>query len=183
MVLLANLTLMVRLVGMTALIEPRLLITVATVMGAGIAAGTLCLAMLRRAHDASSDAWPLPSVRHPMQMREALGFAAVYGLVSMGAGLAAARVGHSALYGLAALAGLTDLDAIALSSLRLFGSGELGGTQAVASLVIALSANMALKTVLVFSAGGQAFGRRCAPALCTMAAAAALAAWSLAQAG
>ena len=183
MVLLANLTLMVRLIGMTALIEPRLLVPVATVMGAGIAAGTLCLAMLRRAHDASSDAWPLPTVRHPMQMREALGFAAVYGLVSMGAGLAAARVGHSALYGLAALAGLTDLDAIALSSLRLFGSGELGGTQAVAALVIALSANMALKTVLAFSAGGQAFGRRCAPALCAMAAAAALAAWSLAQAG
>jgi uncharacterized membrane protein (DUF4010 family) len=183
MVLLANLTLMVRLVGMTALIEPRLLAPVAAVMGAGIAAGVVFFVMLRRADDASGDAWPLPTVRHPMQMREALGFAAVYGLVSMGAGLAAARVGHSALYGLAALAGLTDLDAIALSSLRLFGSGDLGKTQAVAAVVIALAANMALKTILAFSAGGQAFGRRCAPALCAMAAAAGFVAWSMARAG
>ncbi len=177
MVLLANLTLMVRLIGMTALIEPRLLIPVATVMGAGIAAGGASLIWMMRSHPDANAAWPMPSVRHPMQMREALGFALAYGLISMGAGLAAARVGNSALYGLAALAGLTDLDAITLSSLRLFGTQAIGLSDAIIALTVAVCANMSVKTVIAFAAGGPAFGRKCLPGLTLMTLLAAGAAW------
>ena len=177
MVLLANLTLMVRLMAMTALIEPRLLVPVATVMGAGVAAGALSLMGMMRMHPDANTAWPMPTVRHPMQMREALGFALAYGLVSMGAGLAAARVGNTALYGLAGISGLTDLDAITLSSLRLFGTQAIGMSEAIIALTIAVCANMSVKTVITFVAGGPAFGRRCLPGLALMTFLAAGAAW------
>lgn len=177
MVLLANLTLMARLVGMTALIEPRLLVPVASVMGAGIAAGALAFVGLTRTRQDANAAWPLPAVRHPMQMREALGFAAAYGLVSMGAAMASARLGHGALYSLAGLAGLTDLDAIALSCLRLFSSDAIGQTETLVALTVALSVNMSVKTVMTFVAGGPSFGRLCLPGLCMMTALTAGATW------
>lgn len=178
MVLLANCTLFARLIGMTALIEPALLPPVATMLGAGLAAATLgWLIPVGRQRDAHAE-WPTPTVRHPMQMREALGFAAAYGLVSMASAVAAVKLGNTALYGLAALAGLTDLDAIALSCLRLFGAGTISMPETLICLMVAVGVNMTVKAVIAFVAGGPAFGRRCLPGLIAMTAVAASgAAW------
>lgn len=83
------------------------------------------------------------------------------------------NVGFLEATGLAPLpAGLTDVDAITLSTLRLYDLGKLEPLQTASAIVLALISNMAFKLGLVFAVGGAALGRRCAPAMLAAAAAA-----------
>jgi uncharacterized membrane protein (DUF4010 family) len=78
------------------------------------------------------------------------------------AALATTHLGAQALYGVAALSGLTDVDAISLSSLGLFGAGYIQTHEAVWAIGIAVCANMLIKAGIVFVSGGAAAGRTCA---------------------
>jgi uncharacterized membrane protein (DUF4010 family) len=49
---------------------------------------------------------------------------------------------------------LTDVDAITLTSMRLFGTGALSAAQAATAVAIALLANMLFKSILIFAVGG-----------------------------
>jgi uncharacterized membrane protein (DUF4010 family) len=82
--------------------------------------------------------------------------------------------GSGGLYAVALVSGLTDVDAITLSTLRLYDLGKLAPLQAVSAIVLALVSNMAFKLGLVFAVGGAALGRRCAPAMLAAAATAGL---------
>lgn len=58
------------------------------------------------------------------------------------------------------VSGLTDVDAITLSTLRLYDLGKLQPVQAVIAIVLALVSNILFKLGLVFAAGGAALARR-----------------------
>jgi uncharacterized membrane protein (DUF4010 family) len=75
----------------------------------------------------------------------------------------------------ALVSGLTDVDAITLSTLRLYDLGKLQPAQAVIAIVLALVSNILFKLGLVFAVGGAALGRRCAPPMLAAAATAGLA--------
>jgi uncharacterized membrane protein (DUF4010 family) len=60
----------------------------------------------------------------------------------------------------ALVSGLTDVDALTLSSLQLFTSGKLGGHEAVVAIALALLANTAFKLGLVVTVGGKPVARR-----------------------
>lgn len=160
-VLLANLTMLVRLMVMIALVEPRLMAPVATILGAGLLAGSVALLWLQRTV-ADDGQTPLPNVQNPTQLREALAFGLAFGAISWVAALATTHLGAQALYGVAALSGLTDVDAISLSSLGLFGAGYIQTHEAVWAIGIAVCANMLIKAGIVFVSGGAAAGRTCA---------------------
>jgi len=68
--------------------------------------------------------------------------------------------GSEGLYAISLISGFTDVDAIALSSLRLFGMGKLPMHEAVNSIVIAFLANLVFKLGIVFSVAGPSLGRR-----------------------
>jgi uncharacterized membrane protein (DUF4010 family) len=161
LVLIANLTMLVRLAGMAALVSPRLLPGIATVMGAALAVALGYTAWLRSR--ALRDAGvPLPEVRNPTDLRVALGFGLAYGLVSLLAAWGTAQLGEGALYAVAAVSGLTDVDAITLSSFRLFDTGRIDARMAVAAIALAVVANLAFKATIAFSAGSRALGWLCA---------------------
>ena len=63
--------------------------------------------------------------------------------------------GHKGLYAVAAVSGLTDVDAITLSSLRLFELEKMSAHHAATSISIAFLTNMLLKFGLVFFIGGK----------------------------
>jgi uncharacterized membrane protein (DUF4010 family) len=170
MILLANLTMLLRLTLMGALVQPALLPGLATTMGAALAAALPFVLWLRPRARLESDL-PLPVVRNPTDLRVALGFGFAYGLVSLLAAWGAARLGDGALYAIAAISGLTDVDAITLSSFRLFGEGQVGARAAVATVGIAVVSNLAFKAGLAFVAGNRALGGQCALAFSAMAAA------------
>jgi len=81
-------------------------------------------------------------------------------------------VGTRGVYAVALVSGLTDVDAITLSSLRLFGLGELQREQATTSITLALISNLCFKLGLVAFAGDWRLFRRCALSMGAMAAAA-----------
>lgn len=58
------------------------------------------------------------------------------------------------------VSGLTDVDAITLSTLRLYDLGKLQPVQAVIAIVLALVSNILFKLGLVFAVGGAALARR-----------------------
>src|SRR6185369_844525 len=84
--------------------------------------------------------------KNPAQLGTALVFAGLYGVVLIGVAWARDTLGPNAIYGVAAASGLTDMDAIALSSARLVdGPTQLDPGVAWRAVVIGLMANAAFK--------------------------------------
>ena len=73
--------------------------------------------------------------------------------------------GSRGMYATAAFSGLADVDAIALSSLRLAGQHALTLHQAVTAIAVALCSNMVFKLGIAGFAGGKSFLVRCAPGM------------------
>ena len=78
--------------------------------------------------------------------------------------------GSQGLYLLALASGLTDVDAITLSSLRMFGMEKLGAVQTVTAITLATLSNLAFKTGLVVVIGGKALARFTLPGFLAIAA-------------
>ena len=68
--------------------------------------------------------------------------------------------GSSGLYLLAFVSGLTDVDAIALSTLRLLNLGKLEVMPTAIAILLAMIANLSFKSSLAFGLGGGDLGRR-----------------------
>jgi uncharacterized membrane protein (DUF4010 family) len=112
----------------------------------------------------------VPEIRNPTEIRTALGFGLLFGVVLLCSAWLSDVAGSRGLYAVALVSGLTDVDAITLSTLRLYDLGKLQPLQAVSAIVLALISNIAFKLGLVFAVGGAALGRRCAPAMLAAAA-------------
>jgi uncharacterized membrane protein (DUF4010 family) len=63
--------------------------------------------------------------------------------------------GNRGLYAVAVVSGLTDVDAITLSSLRLFTLGQLSEHQAITSIALAFISNLTFKFAMVIFIGGK----------------------------
>jgi hypothetical protein len=63
------------------------------------------------------------------------------------------------------------VDAISLSSFRLFGDGSFTAAGAVMTIVVATVTNAVTKAVIVFVAGGASLGWRCVGGFAAMSAA------------
>jgi uncharacterized membrane protein (DUF4010 family) len=97
--------------------------------------------------------------RNPTNLLAAFGFAVAYGVILWLAAWLADVVGASGMYALAFVSGLTDVDAITLSSLRLLATDAVDLRVAVTTIAVALAANLLFKTGLVFVVGGRTIGR------------------------
>ncbi len=163
----ANLMLPVRLLVVSAVVAPGILGRLALPLGMAFAAGALVyfIGSRRWRADAMGKALELTN---PVQLRTAIGFAAFYALVLILVAWVADIAGSAGVYGVALVSGLTDLDAVTLSSLRMYGIGTLSGAEVVMSIVIALTSNAVFKVVLLRSIGGSAIFRRCFPAIAAM---------------
>lgn len=159
-VVLANLTVLARLALVGAIAAPSLARDLAVLMGGGLLAGLLAAWPLLRSGD---EQVVLPSGRNPTELRQALGFAALYSVVLLAAAWLTDIAGRGGLYLVALASGLTDVDAITLSSLQMYAQQTLSAQLALTAIVLALLANTAFKLTLAFSLGGAAFGRRVLP--------------------
>jgi uncharacterized membrane protein (DUF4010 family) len=70
--------------------------------------------------------------------------------------------GSQGLYAVAVATGLTDADAITLSTLRLFNLGQLSEQQTVTAIALGFLSNLAFKFGLVVFIGGRALARQVA---------------------
>ena len=102
---------------------------------------------------------PLPEVRNPTELKTALSFGALYAVVLLLSAWLADALGSRGVDALAAVSGMTDVDAISLSSMRLFALGKLDALQTVTAIGIAAPANTAFKLGLVYFVGGRELAR------------------------
>ncbi len=172
----ANLVVLLRLLVFAAIISPAVLGVFAPVFGCALLAGLLAFAVTRRNHARTTEL-TMPDIRNPAELRAALGFAALYALVLLVSAWLVDAVGSRGAYGVALLSGLTDVDAITLSSLRLFDMGSLTARQATTAVVLALGANAVFKLGIVWTFGGISLFRRCAPTLIAVTAGAGVGLW------
>lgn len=99
-----------------------------------------------------------PEANNPVELKPAMIFAGLYALVLLAVAWSREVMGEQGIYVVAAISGLTDMDAITLSSSRMVESGGLEPQAAWRAIVIASISNMAFKLGMVgVIAGGRLF--------------------------
>ena len=102
----------------------------------------------------------LPAQGNPAELRSALIFAGLYALVIFVVAAVKDRYGNSGLYVVAVISGMTDMDAITLSTARLVEGGSVGVATGWRVVVIAALANLVFKGGAAAVLGGWALGWR-----------------------
>jgi uncharacterized membrane protein (DUF4010 family) len=168
-VMIANLVVLLRLTLVSAIVAPTIIPTLAVVLGSGLLAGaSVTIWGWRAIH--SHGPLPMPEVANPTEIRTALTFGLIYALVLFFAAWLEDIAGNKGVYAVALVSGLTDVDAITLTTLRLFNQQKLNEVQSVLSISLAVLSNLAFKSGLVMVIGGSALARRTLPGLAVIAA-------------
>jgi len=105
-----------------------------------------------------------PVRRNPFELVPALQFGLLLATVMFFAHLLRAWFGAAGVYLLAAVSGLSDVDAITLSLSRLART-DLGAATAARAIILAAVVNTGVKGALVLFLAGSGMGRRAAPVL------------------
>jgi uncharacterized membrane protein (DUF4010 family) len=91
----------------------------------------------------------------PSEMKAAVVFALLYVAVLCGVAFAKERLGDAGLYTVAALSGLTDMDAITLSTARLVSDGHVGVSTGWRLILLGGVANLVFKAGMVAVLGSR----------------------------
>ncbi len=160
-VLLASAVLMVRILVEIALVGPRLLgAAVIPVAALGVLLVAAAALALRR--DAKDGATPIAQ-SNPAQLRTALIFGLLYAAVTFAAAAAKEHMGVNGLYAVAAISGLTDLDAITLSTARSVQEARLEAADGWRVVLVAVLANLLFKAGIILLSGNRTLLRWVAP--------------------
>lgn len=98
----------------------------------------------------------LPKQENPAELKAALIFGALYAVVLLAVAFARDRFGTAGLYTVAALSGLTDVDAITLSTSRLVQGGRLDPDTGWRAILLASMSNLGFKAGIVAALGSKA---------------------------
>ncbi len=168
-ILLANWVLLIRLSVLVALLAPNMLPRMLTLLGCGALAGLVMIYFAWRRLGRQNDA-PVLEMKNPTEIRAALSFGLLYAGVLFAAAWLSDLVGSQGVYAVALVSGLTDVDAITLSSLRLFNLGNLASDQTATAILLAIVSNIAFKSGLASVIGGPALARLVLPGMAAVAA-------------
>jgi uncharacterized membrane protein (DUF4010 family) len=167
-ILLANIVVMIRLAVVSFAVASAIVEQLFAVLGCGIALGIGATLWGWRQLKSGEDL-PMPKVSNPTEIRTALTFGGLYAIILVLSAWLQDIAGNRGFYLLALASGLTDVDAITLSSLRMFGMDKLTAVQTITAITLATLSNLAFKTGLVVVIGGAALARRVLPGLLAIA--------------
>jgi uncharacterized membrane protein (DUF4010 family) len=141
---------------LSAVAPPLVIISLANVVICGLA-----LVFVR------GDAGDLAKQDNPSELRVALVFGALYGLIIFAIAAARETYGDPGLYVIATISGLTDVDAITLSTANLIEAGRLDPGSGWRAIVLASLSNLVFKGALGSALGGRALLKYLAPLFLT----------------
>jgi len=98
---------------------------------------------------------PMPEQANPTQLKSAIFFAVMYALVLLTLAAVKKYTGTEYLYAVAGLSGLTDMDAITLSTATMIRDEELALAQGWRMILVASMANLAFKSAIVGLMGNR----------------------------
>jgi uncharacterized membrane protein (DUF4010 family) len=121
----------------------------------------------------------MPEQKNPAELKPALVFGGLYALVLLAVAVAKQYFGSAGLYVVAVISGLTDLDAITLSTGQLAGSQKIDTSTAWRVILIAVMSNFLFKFGIVAALGSAGLTQRigCAFAVALAAGGAILLLW------
>ena len=159
-ILIANLTVLIRLSIISAVASPTILPQLLPILGSGFLLGAIVTAFwwYRLAHQYEI---PMPEIKNPTEIRAAATFGLIYGIVIFCSAWLSDIAGSGGLYAVALVSGLTDVDAITLSSLRLYELGKLQATETITAISLGLLANIGFKLGLIFFIGNALLAKHC----------------------
>lgn len=128
----------------------------------GILLGVTLLLARKTWSAARASSEPLPPQENPTQLKPAILFGALYATVLLVVAAAKDHFGESGLFVVAALSGLTDMDAITLSVTQLVSSGKLEADDGWRAIVVASMSNLIFKAGTVVVVGGRKLARKIA---------------------
>jgi uncharacterized membrane protein (DUF4010 family) len=137
----------------------RVLVPFLAMAGSAVAAAAWLMSRHSATQTAAGDSVPL---RNPFSLTAASKFAAFFAIVLVVVELARRAFATTGLYVVAALAGLTDVDAITLSMAEQAKSGD--ASVAVTAIVLAVMTNTLVKAGMAAVLGSRTLGRRVLPA-------------------
>lgn len=105
----------------------------------------------------------MPEASNPAELKSALIFGLLYALITLMVAFVRQWFDSSALYGVAIISGLTDMDAITLSLSRMVETEKLGPGNAWRLILAASLANFVFKGAIAAFLGGGRFALRLAP--------------------
>ena len=160
-ILIASQVVLVRLMVVSGIISPGIFRQLAPVMGLGLLFGLdRHLVQLETAKEPGE--LPMPETANPTEIHAALTFGLLFVVVLFCSAWLSDVAGSGGLYIVAIVSGLTDVDAIALSSLRLFHMDKLSSVQTVTSISLAFLSNMLFKFGMAASIGGLTLAKHIA---------------------
>ncbi len=162
-ILIANLVVMLRLGMVSAIVAPGMFLALLPVLLSGLTLGVIVTFLWWRRMSEVGEL-PMPQVKNPTEIKTAVSFGLLYALLLLASAWLSEIAGTRGLYLLALASGLTDVDAVALSTMRLFQQGKVNAGDAVLAVSLALISNLAFKFGLVLAIGGKALARQIAPA-------------------
>lgn len=156
-----------RMAVLVGVVNPELLAAAALPLTLVFVASLLPgLVLWHRTREASDE--PAPEVRNPVQIGAAVLFGAIYAIVTLALAAAQRGFGEAGTYAVSALSGLTDMNAITLSTARLVATERLAAASGTDMIVIAYLANLLAKGILAAVVGTRQLARMIALAFaCT----------------
>jgi uncharacterized membrane protein (DUF4010 family) len=167
-ILMANLIVPLRLGLIVFAVTPNLISTLWPVLLGNVVAGGLAILFWWHTLQ-TGDPLPLPEVANPTELKTAITFGAMYAAILMLASWLSDLAGTRGLYLASTVSGLTELDAIVLSTLRLFDGGKLEAVQAANAIGLAIISNLCFKTGLLAWVAGRNFLMRSLPGMLAIA--------------
>ena len=160
-IVIASMMVLLRLLVVSAVVAYGTLPALLPVLAGGFLFG-LAVALYNWRKMTQATELYIPETSNPAELHTAIGFGLLYVVVLLGAAWMADIAGSRGLYVVALVSGLTDVDAITLSSLRLFNLGQLSEYQTVTAIALAFLSNLAFKFGMVVFIGGWNLARHVA---------------------
>ncbi len=158
-IVIASMVVLVRLMMVSSVIAFGALPRLFPVLASGLVFGLMVALYNWRKISKDTELY-IPETSNPAEIHTALGFGLLYVVVLLGSAWMKDIAGSQGLYIVALVSGLTDVDAITLSSLRLFNLGQLSEHQTVTAIAIAYLSNLAFKFGLVIFLGGRTLAKQ-----------------------
>lgn len=143
--------------GSLSVFAPPILLTL------GLFSGISFFAWWRQPSEAAS----MPEQENPSELRPALVFGALYGVILLAVAAGQQWLGSEGLYAIAAVSGLTDMDAVTLSTAQLTNQGRVTSHMLWRVVLVASLSNLVFKLALCGFLGGRHFVRSILPYFAT----------------
>ncbi len=161
-IMIASTAVFVRVLGEVSVVAPGILGAVAPPLGVvmaymlALSAGAFLIERRRMGSGIEEERSP------PSELGAAIAFGVLYALVLLGVAVAKEHLGEGGLYLVAGLSGLTDMDAITLSTAQLARAGELAESTTWRLILVGALANVVFKGAVVAVLGARGLTRRIA---------------------